>query len=243
MPVCSDSVVVFHAVDLNATGNVAKSVAISTGGTLNSLPGSDLTVSNCTAGVNTSLFTMDGGTYNNSGGDLIVNGRFTLTANVASQFIQSAGNITVDPNSGTLATSIAGHSVDMYCHTTSTLQLTGGNFTVVDPTASASTGDYSFKVYPTVAHGSGPNWNLHFGNGLSNDAGGHTNGFYVGLANSNTFTIAGTLDVNMLGGTNRHVLTTGNIGLENLNITSGDFRTNFGVYIKGNIVNLSLIHI
>ena len=237
VPVCSDSVVVMHAVDINATGNAAKAVAIVAGGTLNSLAGSDLTVSNCTPGVNTSIFSIDGGTYNNSGGDLVVNGKFILSANTAGQFIQSAGNITVDPNSGTAATSATGHSVDMYCHTTSTLQLTGGNFTVVDPTASTATGDYSFKVYPTIPHGSGPNWQLHFGNGLSNDAGGHANGFQVGLANSNTFRINGTLDVNMLGGTNRHVYTVGNVGLDTLKINSGEYRASSIHYVRGNIVN------
>jgi len=96
VPTCNDSVVILHAVDINATGNVAKAVSVSTGGILNSLPGSDLTVSSCTAGVNNSTFMMDGGTYNNSGGDLIVNGRFVLSANVACQFIQTGGNITVD---------------------------------------------------------------------------------------------------------------------------------------------------
>jgi hypothetical protein len=240
VPVCSDSVVVFHAVDLNATGNVAKSVAISTGGTLNSLSGSDLTVSNCTPGVNTSTFTMDGGTYNNSGGDLIVNGRFTLSSNTAGQFIQSAGNITVDGNSGTLATSAVGHTVDMYCFTTSTLQLTGGNFTVVDPCATTTSTDMSFKIFPSIAHGSGPNWNLNFGNGLSNDAGGNaTAGFGVNLTGTSTYRINGTLNVNMLGGTNRFVGCSQTTALNNLNIISGDFRcaSSYFTYIKGNIVN------
>ncbi len=240
VPLCSDSVVVMHAVDINATGNVAKSIAIIAGGTLNSLSGSDLTVSNCTPGVNTSIFSIDGGTYNNSGGDLVVNGRFVLSSNSAGQFIQSAGNITVDGNSGTLATSAVGHSVDMYCFTTSTLQLTGGNFTVVDPCATSTATDMSFKVFPSagLAHGTGPNWNLKLGNGLSNDAGGNaTAGFGINLSNTVTFRINGTLTVDMLGGTNRFVSTTGNLGINNLNIISGDFRTNFGVYIKGDIVN------
>jgi len=240
VPVCSDSVVVMHSVDINATGNVAKAVAIIAGGTLNSLSGSDLTVSNCTPGVNTSIFSIDGGTYNNSGGDLVVNGKFILSANTVGQFIQSAGNITVDGNSGTTATSATGHTVDMYCHTTSTLQLTGGNFTVVDPTASATSTDMTFKIFPSIAHGSGPNWNLNFGNGLSNDPGGNaTAGFGINLTNSNTFRINGTLNVNMLGGTNRFIGASQTTALNNLNIISGEYRcsSSYFTYIKGNIVN------
>ena len=233
VPSCNDAVIINAGTSVTVNNSsVCKSATVNTGGTLTQT--GTLTVG-CTD--NSTFFNINGGTFDMQGGTLNVNGKFVLTANVSGIFKQSAGDIIVDGNSGSLTTSISGHVIDMYCHTTSTLQLTGGNFTVVDPTPTTTTGNGAFKVYPSVAHGTGPNWTLKLGDGISTTAGGNTDGFLLNLTNVNSFAINGTVIVNTLTGTNRHVKTFGAIPLNNLTITSGDYQAASLHYIKGNIIN------
>jgi len=236
IPSCNDSVVIFHEVSVNTTGNQCRSIAIVNSPTLGVLTmntSSELTVG-CTN--NNASFTIAGGTFDMQDGNLIVNGRFVLTANVAGIFKQSNGTISVDGNSGTLATSIDGHIVDMYSHTALTLQLTGGQFTVVDPTLSATTTNASFKIFPSVAASSGAGWTLKFGNGISTQAGGHASGFLMNLTNTNAFQIGGTLIIDLVSSaTNRFVTTSNNIPLNHLTVTSGEYRLSSAHFVKGDI--------
>jgi hypothetical protein len=235
VPVCTGLVNIMsgHNVTVNSSSNNASTTTINAGGTL-TISSGDLTIG-CTN--NNSLLNINGGTLNVSGGTLNVNGKFAVGANTNSVFIQSGGAINVDGNSGTLTTSIDGHIVDMYCHTTSTLQLTGGTFTVVDPTLSATATNCAFKVYPTVAHSSGSGWSLNFGDGVSTNPGGHTGGFLINLTNTNSFAIGGTVTLNSAAATNRIVTTSGAIPLKNLTITQGNWSATSINYISGNLVN------
>jgi hypothetical protein len=244
VPTCSDNVLIkaTHSVVISTTGNNSNGVTINTGGTLTLDSNGDLTVG-CTN--KNSLFSINGGTFDLQRGALNVNGKFALTANVAGIFKQSGGTVTVDGNSGTLATSINGHLVDLYCHTTSTLQLTMGDFIVVNPSISTTTTDCSFKVFSSVAHSSGPDWNLKLGNGVSAINTPNANGFLMNLYNNTTgfnyFKIGGTLTINTDAGSasigNRHVTTSNTIPLNNLTITSGDYRALSIQYFSGNLIN------
>jgi hypothetical protein len=240
-PTCTDKVNIVsgHTVAVTTAGAVCDSVFILTGGILN-LTAGDLTV-DCTN--RNGIFSIAGGRFEITGGTLNVNGKFELTGNALGVFVQSAGDIIVDGNSGTLATSTPVHVVDLYSHNTSTLQLTGGNFTVVDPPLSTSTTNCAFKVFPASTAGyvsaSGSAWNLKFGNGVSTQVGGHSGGFLMNLSNTNSFKIGGTLTIDLASttATNRWVTTSGNIPLGNLTITSGDYRASTAHFVSGNITN------
>lgn len=242
VPVCSENVIISsgHNVTISSGSNNSKNVSISTGGTL-SLSSGTLTVG-CTD--NNALFLIDGGAFTMSGGTLNCNGKFALNAKGTGTFTQTAGDIIVDANSGVLATSAAGHIVDLYAHSATALTLTGGTFTVVDPCLSASTGDHSFKIYPTNSGyqaQSGVNWVLNIGNGsTTGNRGGHSSGFLFNTANASTsaFKINGPVNVNMRqDSANRFINLSIYTALTDLNITKGDVRTSSTTYISGNLTN------
>lgn len=239
VPTCTEGAVIVAGHTVNSTSaDVCKSVTIL--GNLITGSGGNLLVG-CTD--NNASFTIDGGMYEiQSGGSLTVNGKFALSANTAGIFKQSGGTITVDGNSGVLATSTPSHVADMYCHNASTLQLTGGVFNVIDPPLSTTSTNCAFKVFPAstsgFTSGSGIGWTLKLGDGVSTNPGGHTGGYLINLANTNSFSLNGTVIVDVLaGGTNRHVSSSNNVPIENLNIMSGEYRISSTTYIKGNIVN------
>jgi Secretion system C-terminal sorting domain len=237
VPTCTDIVVISTGNTVTITGgtNNSNKVTINSGATLSQSAGT--LVVGCTN--NNSEFLINSGTYNVSGGTLTVNGKFTNN-NVAGSLIQSGGDIIVDGNSGTLTTSINGHIVDMYALDGTKMNLTGGSFTVVDPTLSATTGNGAFKVYPSNAFTTGAGWTLKLGNGVSTDAGGNTDGFLINLTNVSSMVIGGDVIVNTQGATwaaNRHVTTANAVGIKNLTITKGDYRLTSANYINGNITN------
>lgn len=127
VPTCSDVVVIASGhVVTNASTSSASSVTISSGGTLvNS--SSTLTVG-CTE--NKSFF-INNGTLTVSGGELKVNG--SISHNAGSTFNQSGGDIIVDSNDNGNALTSVGQGGTSFKIETSSLNLTGGQITIVDP--------------------------------------------------------------------------------------------------------------
>ncbi len=242
VPTCSDNVYIIHSVTINSAGLVAKGVNIGPSGVLTMTSG-DLTVDACTPRAD-AIFAIGAGTFDMQGGTLTVNGSFRTLDTSTGVFKQSGGTIIVDGNNGVALESVATHIADFFCNNLSHLQLTGGTFIVVDPPASTTTTNAAFKVFPSSASGfapsSGSAWNLTFGNGTQTNNGGHTNGYLINLANTNSFKIAGTLTNNATigAGTNRHISTSGNLPIGNLVINSGtEYRTGSTHFISGDITN------
>jgi hypothetical protein len=243
VPTCSDDVVINagHTVTVNTTA-VSNNITINQSGTLLLGAGNTLTAG-CTN--NMARLTINGGTLNMSGGTLNVNGQFALNANVNGVFMQSGGDVIVDGNSGTLSTSINGHICDLYSHTANTLQLTGGTFTVVDPSAAIGAPRHAFKVLPSLANtGSGPGWTLKLGNGSSTTPGGSTEGFVIEMAGTTTANIfkISNLEINNPGSAtalNRIVIpfASRNTVVNNFTLTDGVFRTNGSLYVSNSLIN------
>jgi hypothetical protein len=243
VPTCSDDVVINdgHTVTVNTTA-VSNNITINQSGTLLLGAGNTLTAG-CTN--NMARLTINGGALNMSGGTLTVNGQFALNANVNGVFMQSGGDVIVDGNSGTLSTSINSHICDFYSHTANTLQLTGGTFTVVDPSAAIGAPRHAFKVLPSLANtGSGPGWTLKLGNGSSTTPGGSTEGFVIEMAGTTTTNIfkISNLEINNPGSTtalNRIVIpfASRNTVVNNFTLTDGVFRTNGSLYVSNNLTN------
>lgn len=128
IPSCNDTMTILsgHTVTINSTGSAA-GVNIDAGGTLIS-NSSNLTIG-CTNN-NSSFFNK--GTYTMNGGSLVVNGNVVHAS--GSSFNQIGGDIIVDGNNnGQSATS---SSQTLFKIATSTLNLTGGKITIVDPAVS-----------------------------------------------------------------------------------------------------------
>jgi hypothetical protein len=238
VPTCNDIAVIAGGVNVtvNSASNVAQRVNISFGGTLTVASG-DLTVG-CT--LNNSNLT-NNGTLTVSGGTLNVNGNLVISS--GSTFNQSGGNINVDGNAGGVASNsvLTGTSLVAITNTVpSAITLTGGTLTIVDPHAGASTSDYALSFNAGTAVNISPSHTIKFGNGISTDAGGHANGFYVYLFPGSSYGVLGSVLVdNNASGTNRFVSTVSNIGiLGDLTInTGGEYRLSSTTYIAGNIIN------
>lgn len=238
VPTCNDATVILHRVTVNSTGNVAKGVNIGANGRL-IISSGDLTVDACTPRAD-ARFDIGAGRFEMQGGTLTVRGSFRTLETPTGVFQQTGGDIIVDGNNGTLAESVASHIVDLFVTNTSMLDLTGGTFTVVDPPLSTTSTNCAFKVYPYAALNvsSGTGWQLNLGNGSVTNNGGHTSGYLLNLVglSSAAFKI-GNLRVNTgIGGTNRHINTTGNLPLTNLTVTSGEYRTGSTHFISGDIL-------
>ncbi|NMH25301.1 beta strand repeat-containing protein [Flavobacterium solisilvae] len=125
IPSCADTVTILsgHTITVNTTGSVA-GVNISSGASL--LHTSSTLTVGCT---NNNATFSNKGTYTISAGTLAVNGNVVHSA--GSTFNQSGGDIIVDGNNnGDAATSI---DQTHFRISTSSLNLTGGKITIVDP--------------------------------------------------------------------------------------------------------------
>ncbi len=130
IPSCADTMTILsgHTVTVNSVSSAA-GVNISAGATLVN-ESSSLTIG-CT---NNNATFFNGGTYSINGGSLIVNGNVVHVN--GSTFNQTGGDIIVDGNNnGTLATSI---DQTLFKIATSSLNLTGGKITIVDPAVSST---------------------------------------------------------------------------------------------------------
>jgi hypothetical protein len=126
VPTCTDTMTILsgHTVTVDTVGS-AGGINISSGATLISNALSTLTVG-CTT--NNASFS-NKGTYTMNAGSLVVNGNISHSA--GSTFNQTGGNIIVDGNdNGNSATS---SDQTLFKISTSSLNLTGGNITIVDP--------------------------------------------------------------------------------------------------------------
>jgi hypothetical protein len=176
VPTATDDVIIAfgNSVTLDANG-VCWSLSIS--GALN-IAANTLTMGPSGGGAlaNRCEVNADGGLYV-SGGTLNVNGWFV--ARNSSYLTQSGGNINVDGNTGTLATSVP--SSTHLCSIgvlgshqfVSRIVMTGGTLTITDPHAATGTTQYAFAIYAGNANMVfGTGHTLQFGDGVSNTAGG-----------------------------------------------------------------------
>jgi hypothetical protein len=145
VPTCADTVTIQsgHTVTIN-TVNSIEGVNISTGATLIT-DAASLTVG-CT---NNNATFFNRGTYSINGGSLIVNGNVVHTD--GSTFNQTGGDIIVDGNhNGAVA---ASSDQTLFKIGTSTLNLTGGKITIVDPAVagtSVATSHTATAIIPCV---------------------------------------------------------------------------------------------
>ncbi|HSN62113.1 MAG TPA: hypothetical protein VLR49_14335, partial [Ferruginibacter sp.] len=204
---------------------------------------------------NSKIVVTTGGQLNLSGGNIICNGAVYF-AN-GSGFNQSGGLLKIDPNSGTAATSIGGagntaaktfgigYGADGVATSTLTpasnvakFTLTGGSIQIVDPPLTTSTSAYSVAVHTGTALNFGTGHTVKFGDGISTQAAGSANGFYVYMFQGSSFGVLGNIEVDVLTGTNRWVKTLNSVGiLGNLNIVSGEIWNTSTLYVNGNIMN------
>ncbi|MEO0042257.1 MAG: hypothetical protein RL329_1705, partial [Bacteroidota bacterium] len=235
-PNCTESAYIqpTHMVTVNSAGNIAKKLTINPLGTLTITTDGALTVG-CTGQNNTLSLK---GTLNVQSGFLRVNGNIEA-ANV-STFTQSGGNIHVDGNdNGAIATSVAAGTplISLQPSFSNQVNWTGGNLTIIDPHAGITasdvlriTGTLKGAVNTTTGH------TVRFGNGLSTDPGGVTNGF-ITTANSGAYLPYGNVIVEGAAGVNR-VVTTGLQYIRgNWTVNSGGVvNMNNATYLKGDLV-------
>lgn len=236
VPSCTSTVIIAATtnVTVNSATNVVKNMSIALDGTLTVASG-DLTVG-CTLRNNSFV---NNGTLTVTGGTLTING--SMQHNSGATFNQSGGDINVDGNdAGAAATSVAS-GVSIVQINTQLLNWTGGMLTIVDPHAN-STASNAFTYTNSTAHVNVTSGHtIRFGNGVSTDAGGNaTNGFRVAtFAGSNRISFNNFV-VNGGTGTNRYVTTTSAFGI-NGNMTvnaNSEFRdASAATYVTGNLVN------
>ncbi|MCD1118057.1 T9SS type A sorting domain-containing protein [Chryseobacterium turcicum] len=200
IPTCNDLVQIAntHNVTVNSAASVSKNVTINTGGILTVASG-DLSVG-CVAKNNTLT---NNGTLTVSGGTLNINGNIISAS--GSTFNQSGGDIVVDGNDGGIAATSVASGTPIVLLSTNNINWTGGNFTVVDPHAN-STATLTFSYNNGLSVEVASNHTLKLGNGVSIDAGGNsTNQFrldtYTGTGRLNL----GNLEINTIAGVNRNV--------------------------------------
>lgn len=231
VPTCADNVNIMagHTVTVSSATNVALKITIKTGGQLDIISG-DLTVG-CTD--NNTLF-VNNGTLNVNGGVLTVNGKATMAS--GSSFTQSGGEIFIDPNSGTPATSISGNALELLSNT---LNLTGGRITIVDPPEGTNNSVYySNGSHVNITSGT---HTLRFGDGVSNlNVTSATNGFRLNTWASTGRILFRNIEVHGLNATNRFVSLSYSGGVDsNLTIhANSTFRpASNAYYIGANLTN------
>ena len=234
VPTCADVAVIAngHTVTSTTSGNVARNITITTGGTLEVSAG-DLTVG-CTLNNNTLA---NSGTLTVSGGLLAVNGN--MVHNAASTFNQSGGDILVDGNEGGIAANSVASGVAIVQLNSQFINWTGGALTILDPHANA-TGSNAIAYNNSTAHVNVPNTHtLKLGDGVSTDAGGNAAfGYRLNTWAGSNRILFGNLEVNTLGGTNRIVTTTYSLGFSGNVTIEPSSEVLFGTsYVAGNIVN------
>lgn len=268
VPAFASSILVYSGGTLNVSGStLSVTTTLTNNGTVNTNSG-DLIIAGGTANgisnTSTGTFVVAGGTVTlgpSGGGNRLLSNAGTLTVSggiltingqlsVTNTFNQSGGTIIVDGNAaGVVANSVASsagsfnYSGSIVFLGTNLLNLTGGTLIVVDPHAGSST---TYDMALAYSSGSsvtlGTGHTVQFGDGLSTDSGGHTNGFfnylYVGLG----YLSYGNLAINIEPGTNRFYKSTSTIGvLGNLNIIKGEHQLASTTHVAGNIINNGIL--
>jgi hypothetical protein len=149
-PVCGDIVTIAsgHTVTVNSAGNDAGGVTINSGGTLVNASGS-LTIG-C---INNNAIFANNGTNTVSGGTLTVNGN--VIHRNTSTFNQSGGDIVVDGNGGGIAANSVGQGASLFKIETSSINLSAGKITIVDPLVNnaVQTTATSVTTFPVNTYG------------------------------------------------------------------------------------------
>lgn len=242
-PVCGSFAFIPSGITLTHSSGTTTTagIIINNGGTL-VVSGGTLTVG-CT-GNNTTL--SNSGTLTVSGGTLVVNGNISNAS--GSTFNQSAGDIIIDGNDNfATGTSVAsgtpmlGFGTSTTSFSTGSINMTGGAITFVDPHVATTAGS-GYTIYAYLA--SGVNFDaaaahtIKFGNGVSTQQGGNTNGFYYNLYASTGRLNLGSVVINNPSGTNRNFTQYLYSGVMNgdLTVTAGTYSQNaFQTNIGGNL--------
>lgn len=187
------------------------------------------------------------GTLTVSSGTMNINGNLATTS--TSTFNQSGGNINVDGNAaGGIVNSVAAGTV-LVSFGSPLGTVTGGNLTIVDPPFGGTARTLEINLVSGLGNLQwGTGHTTYFGNGTSTDASANTSGFqfdtYVGA--NGTQSMLGSVVVNGGSATNRWTTSTSSSGdfsgvRGNLTVNAGsDFRdVNLGgrLTIAGNIIN------
>lgn len=268
VPAFASSILVYSGGTLNVSGStLSVTTTLTNNGTVNTNSG-DLIIAGGTAtgisNTSTGTFVVAGGTVTlgpSGGGNRLLSNAGTLTVSggiltingqlsVTNTFNQSGGTIIVDGNAaGVVANSVASsagsfnYSGSIVFLGTNLLNLTGGTLIVVDPHAGSST---TYDMALAYSSGSsvtlGTGHTVQFGDGLSTDSGGHTNGFYNYLYVGLGYLSYGNLAINIEPGTNRFYKSTSTIGvLGNLNIIKGEHQLASTTHVAGNIINNGIL--
>ncbi|WP_026976492.1 T9SS type A sorting domain-containing protein [Flavobacterium tegetincola] len=236
VPSCVDQVVIGAGttVTSSAFGNEAKNTVIAFGGTLIVSAGDF--VNGCTLNNNPLV---NNGTLTVSGGTLIINGN--LMNNAGATFNQSGGEIVVDGSDGIIANSVLTGTplVRFTANTVANLNLTGGIIRILNPHRGVSSVDAALSIsQATAPNAASTNHTFIFGDGFSEIAGGNLGGFYMNLFAGAQYFSLGNVIVDSGSATNRFLRSGSSIGIRgNLTITSGEYQMATSNFVAGNIVN------
>ena len=233
----TDNYIIQNSAVLSLNANASVRSLVINAGTLN-VSANTLNVG-ITAQKNSTLnLALSTSVLNVSGGIINIDGALVQTTTGA-VFNQSGGNINIDGNNGGSATSsYAGTALCELRGSPTTVLLTGGTITIIDPPAGASYALYG--AMSTVTNASTAH-TFAFGNGVSNDAGTSTNGFYTYLFPGVSYLVLGSVQLSStaLPAANRSVSTLSTIGI-NGSLTIGTncvYNASSTTYFSGNLIN------
>lgn len=236
VPTCTDlvNIAAGTTVTVNSAASVSKNTTIAVGATLVVASG-DLTVG-CTLNNNT---LRNNGTLTVSGGQLNINGNLNNTGT----FNQSGGTIKIDGNAaGVIADSVPANTA-LFGTTSVNVNLTGGTLLFVDPHAGTTTTSYTI-LFNNDAESTPTSTSLttsdthttQFGDGVSTDAGGHANGFFVNFWETASFLSLGNVIINGASGTNRAVVSKYQLSANgNFTVNAGSTFSIGSLIVAGNL--------
>ncbi len=197
VPGCSSPVTIAAsavcAIDVAA---VAGDVTVAATGTIN-LAGNSLTLG-CASGGGNRIMSVSG-TLNVTGGVLTVNGRVSI--NSGATFNQSSGDIVIDGNSGSAASSVAAGTA-MLLISSGLGTVSGGTITIVDPNFNASGKAVDYNVSTTAKTWATAHI-LNIGDGASSQSSSNTGGFILESYTGTGRLVYGTLNIKGGNTTNR----------------------------------------
>ncbi|MFC4262015.1 T9SS type A sorting domain-containing protein [Ferruginibacter yonginensis] len=236
-PTNATAVTIANAITVSNTGNIGGNVTINTGASLTINTGGELTLG--TVGGGNRVLT-NNGTLAVTGGVLNQNGSFIM--NASSTFNQTGGDIFVDGNDGTAGGSVAS-TADIVGIYTSNLGVTDGNMTIVDPhfSGSAATDGGAAFAYEvaTTSNAFGTNHTLIVGGNTNTNTSTATAGFYVDTYISSGMLKLGNVIINGGAAASRTVNTNVISGAGAINI-GGNLTINTGSTLSDAIQGTSL---
>jgi len=245
-PASATNVVIAHNITVSNTGNIGGSVTVNSGASLMVKASGMLTLGN-NGGDKISL-NNNGTLQVEEGGTLKVNGNVSI--NAGATFNQSGGDIFIDGNANGVT---ANSSSAILMEVKSNLgTVTGGNITFVDPPAANGIGTLTFNISASLSNLSwGRNHHVILGDGVSTDASANTLGFMIDTYVGNGVCKIGSLTANGGSGTNRFGRSTSIAG--DYTIMNGDLAINANssyriltlsgtyTFVGGNIINNGIL--